>query len=82
LQLGTAEAWSSQNPASLAAFYAENGSLAVNGDTPSVGCAAITAIARAYMTAVPDMLVKMDKGSHDGEPRGLSLDADWNEHGP
>ena len=38
-----ATAWSSQNPASLASFYAENGSLTVNGDSPSVGRAAITA---------------------------------------
>ena len=61
-----AAAWSSQNPASLAAFYAENGSLTVNGGTPSVGRAAITATARVYMTAFPDMLVKMDKVSQGG----------------
>lgn len=60
-----AAAWSSQNPASLASFYAENGSLTVNGGTPSVGRAAITATAQGYMTAFPDMLVKMDKVSQD-----------------
>jgi len=61
-----AAAWSSQNAASLASFYAENGSLTVNGGTPSVGRAAITATAQGYMTAFPDMLVKMDKVSQDG----------------
>ena len=37
---GYAAAWSSQNPASLAAFYAEDGSLTVNSGAPSVGRAA------------------------------------------
>jgi steroid delta-isomerase-like uncharacterized protein len=54
-----ASAWSSQNPASLAAFYAENGSLAVNAGAPSVGRAAIAAKAQAFMVAFPDMLVKI-----------------------
>ena len=61
-----AAAWSSQNPASLAAFYAENGSLTVNGGAPAVGRAAITETARGFMTAFPDMVVKMDQVSHDG----------------
>ena len=63
-----AAAWSSQNPASLAAFYAEDGSLTVNAGAPSVGRAAITATAQGFMTAFPDMKVKMDEvrgaGSH------------------
>ncbi len=61
-----AAAWSSQNPARLASFYAENGSLTVNNGTPSVGRAAITATARGFMTAFPDMAVKMDEVSQDG----------------
>jgi hypothetical protein len=61
-----AAAWSSQNPASLASFYSENGSLTVNGGAPSVGRAAITATARGFMTAFPDMVVTMDEVSHDG----------------
>ena len=36
-----AEAWSSQDPARLASFYAENGSLTVNDGEPSVGRAAM-----------------------------------------
>lgn len=55
-----AVAWSSQHPDSLASFYAESGSLTVNAGAPSVGRAAITATAQSYMTAFPDMVVKMD----------------------
>ena len=61
-----AAAWSSQNPATLASFYAENGSLTVNGGAPSVGRAAITATAQGFMAAFPDMVVKMDVVSHEG----------------
>lgn len=61
-----AAAWSSQNPAQLASFYAEDGSLKVNAGTPSVGRAAITATAAGFMTAFPDMVVKLDEVSQDG----------------
>lgn len=61
-----AAAWSSQDPASLAAFYGEDGSLTVNAGAPSVGRAAITATARGFMTAFPDMVVKMDEVRGDG----------------
>jgi steroid delta-isomerase-like uncharacterized protein len=69
--LGTryAAAWSSQNPALLASFYAGNGTLAVNGGPPSAGRGAVTATAQAYMTAFPDMVVKMTRMSQeDGHP--------------
>jgi predicted ester cyclase len=55
-----AAAWSSQHPDSLAAFYSEGGSLKVNAGAPSVGRAAIRATAQGYMSAFPDMLVRMD----------------------
>ena len=61
-----AAAWSSQNPVSLASFYTENGSLTVNGGAPSVGRTAITETARGFMTAFPDMVVKMDQLAQDG----------------
>jgi uncharacterized protein (TIGR02246 family) len=61
-----AAAWSSQNPVSLASFYNERGSLIVNGGAPSVGRTAITETARAFMTAFPDMVVKMDQVTQDG----------------
>ena len=50
-----AEAWYSQNPDSVAAFFAENGSLSVNGGPPAVGRAAIAEEARGFMTTFPDM---------------------------
>ena len=56
-----AAAWSSQHPARLASFYGEKGSLTVNGGVPSVGRAAITETARGFMTAFPDMVVKMNR---------------------
>ena len=54
-------AWCSQDPASVAAFYAVEGSLTVNGGTPAVGRNAITEVARSFMTAFPDMRVVMDE---------------------
>ena len=60
-----AAAWSSRNPVSVASFYNEKGSLTVNGGAPSVGRTAITETARGFMTAFPDMVVKMDEdGGH------------------
>ena len=63
-----AEAWCSQNPESVAAFFAENGSLSVNDGPPAVGRAAIAQIARGFMRDFPDMVVTFDKVV--GEPRG------------
>jgi SnoaL-like domain len=53
-------AWSSQDPARVAAFHADNGSLTINGGTPSVGRAGITEAVRAFMSAYPDMVVELD----------------------
>lgn len=55
-----AAAWSSQSPDSLAGFYAEDGSLTVNNGAPSVGRAAVRATAQGFMSAFPDMHVRMD----------------------
>jgi uncharacterized protein (TIGR02246 family) len=52
-------AWCSQNAASVAAFFAPNGSLSVNG-APAVGRLAITEVAQGFMTAFPDMELLMD----------------------
>jgi len=54
------EAWCSQKPESVAAFFATNGSLKVNADSPAVGRVAITKVAQGFMTAFPDMIVAMD----------------------
>jgi uncharacterized protein (TIGR02246 family) len=61
-----AAAWSSRHPDSLAAFYAPNGSLTVNAGVPSVGRPAITTTAEGFMTAFPDMVVRMDSVRLDG----------------
>ena len=62
-----AKAWCSQNPESVAAFFAENGSLNVNNGPAAVGRAAIAKEAQAFMTTFPDMVVTMDKVVHDEE---------------
>ena len=54
-----AAAWSGKDPVKFGEFYDENGSLVVNGSA-SVGRAAIVETARAYMTAFPDMVVRLD----------------------
>ena len=53
-------AWCSRDPASVAAFFAPTGSLAINGGTPAVGAGGITEAARGFMTAFPDLVVSMD----------------------
>jgi predicted ester cyclase len=53
-------AWCSQDPASVADHYAPDGSLTINDGPASVGRAAITEAAGAFMTAFPDMHVLMD----------------------
>ena len=62
-----AAAWCSQNAASVAAFFAENGSLTINDSAPAVGRAAITAAAQSFMTAFPDMVVTMDGVGREGD---------------
>jgi len=62
-----AKAWCSQNPESVAAFFAKNGSLSVNDGPPAVGRAAIAEIARGFMRTFPDMVVTMDKIAQDEE---------------
>ena len=59
-----AEAWCSQNPESVAAFFAENGSLSVNDGSLAVGRAAIAEVARGFMRDFPDMVVTMDDVTH------------------
>lgn len=58
-----AEAWCSYNPESVAAFFAENGSLNVNDGPPAVGRASIAEIARGFMQDFPDMIVTFDNSS-------------------
>ncbi|HSB08147.1 MAG TPA: nuclear transport factor 2 family protein [Blastocatellia bacterium] len=56
-----AQAWCSQDPESVAAFYSERGSLSVNDGAPAVGRQAIAQEARGFMITFPDMKVTMDE---------------------
>lgn len=63
-------AWCGQDPASVAAFFAENGSLTINGGEPARGREAITEAVRGYMTGFPDHLLLFDKlEERDGRVR-------------
>jgi uncharacterized protein (TIGR02246 family) len=62
-----AEAWSSRDPARLAACYAEGGWLKVNDGPSAVGRAAVAAKAQGFMSAFPDMIVTMTDITVDGE---------------
>ena len=60
-------AWCSQAPARVASFFAEDGSLTINGGEPARGRAAIAASAEGFMTAFPDLTVLLDELSFDGD---------------
>jgi hypothetical protein len=45
---GYAKAWCSQNPDSVAAFFAENGSVNVHDGAPAIGRAAIAEVVRGF----------------------------------
>jgi len=62
-----AQAWRSQDPESVAAFFAANGSLSVNDGAPAVGRAAIAEVARGFMRDLPDIVVMMDKVTRDSD---------------
>lgn len=62
-----AGAWCSQDPASVAACFVENGSLTVNDGEPAEGRAAISGVAQGFMTAFPDMIVTFDRLEADGD---------------
>src|SRR5213595_411418 len=66
-----AKAWCSQNPESVAAFFAEQSSLSINNGSPAVGRAAIAKEAQAFMTTFPDMVVTFDK--FESKPNGTEF---------
>src|SRR6266478_4488734 len=67
-----AEAWCSQDPEKVAAFFAERGSLSVNDGPPAVGRTAIARETQAFMTTFPDMVVTMDDVTHESKLGGRS----------
>ncbi len=62
-----ANAWCSQNPENVAAFFAERGSISINNGPPAVGRAAIAKEAQAFMTTFPDIVVTMDDVSRGSD---------------
>jgi len=64
-----AKAWCSQNPESVAAFFAANASLTVNGGPPTP----VLEVARGFMRDFPDMTITFDKL----EPRGDRTAFHW-----
>ena len=52
-----AQAWCSQDPEKVAAFYARSGAISVNGPPP----VPIADVARGFMRDFPDMVVTFDK---------------------
>jgi uncharacterized protein (TIGR02246 family) len=53
-------AWCSHDAMSVASFFAEDGSLAVNGQEPAVGRPAIADVVGGFYEAFPDTVVIMD----------------------
>ena len=68
-----AQAWCSQDPQRVAAFFAESGSIGINSGPPAVGRAAIARETQAFMTTFPDMVVTFDKL----EPRQDAVAFQW-----
>lgn len=59
-------AWCSGDAARVASFYTESGSLKINEGNPSLGRQAIAMAAQEFMSAFPDMVVKMDRLNAEG----------------
>ncbi len=60
-------AWCSHSASSVASFYAESGSLAINDGAPAVGRLAVQAAAQSFMTAYPDLVVQFDRLESKGD---------------
>jgi len=60
-------AWCSHDPARVAAYFGQRGSLKINQAAPAVGRAAVAAAAQAFMVDFPDMVVTMDGTTLDGD---------------
>ena len=60
-------AWCSMDPAAVAAHFAPEGSLAINGGAPAEGRDAITAVAASFYEALPDMQVFFEDLIVEGE---------------
>jgi hypothetical protein len=54
-------AWCSRDAGKVAEFFAPDGSLTINGGPLSIGPAAIARAAQSFMSAFPDLRVRMDQ---------------------
>jgi hypothetical protein len=61
------QAWCSHEAARVASFYNPNGSITINGGTPSLGRAGVAAAAQAFITTFPDLVVILDAIEEDGQ---------------
>jgi len=66
-------AWCSHSAASVAAFYSESGSLAINDGPPAVGRRGVEAAAQRFISGYPDLVVKFDRL----EPKGDRVLYHW-----
>ena len=64
---GYAAAWCSHDAARVAACYAPEAALTINGGTPSRGRAAVTAAVQAFMSGYPDLIVTLEGLEQRGE---------------
>jgi uncharacterized protein (TIGR02246 family) len=55
-----AEAWSSGSPAAVARFFTADGQITVNRGAPSVGRAALEAMAAGFFAEFPGLIVRCD----------------------
>ena len=62
-----AKAWCSQNPESVAAFFAKSDAISVNGAPP----VSIAEVARGFVRDFPDMVVTFDK--LENTPTGIKF---------
>ena len=54
-------AWCSHDADTVASFFTEDGSIAVNGGEPAVGRPDIAELVQGFYDAFPDTVVTMDK---------------------
>ena len=64
---GYTAAWCSGDPHQVAEHYSRDGSLTINGGSPSIGREAITEAARGFMDGFPDLRVELDDLKIDGD---------------
>jgi predicted ester cyclase len=77
-----AKAWCSQNPESVAAFFAQRGSISINNGPPAIGRTAIAKEAQAFMTTFPDMVVTFDRLERRGNRKAFHWTLTGTNTGP